>query len=80
MVTGGLSPYFLSVCKPNYTSSDCRSSHQFIANGNICTGNPAVVERARRSFPSKDAALSVYSAVYVTVSNPVKTVTQKLTS
>lgn len=71
VVTGGLAPYFLSVCRPNYTSADCRFNHQFVANGNICTGTPAVVERARRSFPSKDAALSVYSAVYVTVSNRV---------
>lgn len=67
VVTGGLSPYFLSVCKPNYTGTECRFNHQFIINGNICTGNPAVVENARRSFPSKDASLSVYSAVYLTV-------------
>lgn len=70
VVTGGLSPYFLSVCKPNYTSTECRFNHQFITNGNICTGNPAVVENARRSFPSKDASLSIYSAVYVTVRCP----------
>lgn len=68
VVTGGLSPYFLSVCKPNYTGTECRFNHQFIAHGNICTGNPVVVENARRSFPSKDASLSVYSAVYLTVS------------
>lgn len=68
VVTGGLSPYFLSVCKPNYTGTECRFNHQFIVNGNICTGNPIVVENARRSFPSKDASLSVYSAVYLTVS------------
>lgn len=67
VVTGGLSPYFLSVCKPNYTGTECRFNHQFIVNGNICTGNPVVVENARRSFPSKDASLSVYSAVYLTV-------------
>lgn len=67
VVTGGLSPYFLSVCKPNYTGTECRANHQFITNSNICTGNPVVVEHARRSFPSKDASLSVYSAVYLTV-------------
>lgn len=67
VVTGGLSPYFLSVCKPNYTGTECRFNHQFIVNGNICTGNPVAVENARRSFPSKDASLSVYSAVYLTV-------------
>lgn len=68
VVTGGLSPYFLSICKPNYTGTECRFNHQFIVNGNICTGNPVVVENARRSFPSKEASLSVYSAVYLTVS------------
>lgn len=68
VVTGGLSPYFLSVCKPNYTGTECRFNHQFIVNGNICTGPSVVVENARRSFPSKDASLSVYSAVYLTVS------------
>lgn len=67
VVTGNLAPYFLTVCQPNYTGTECRLNHQFISNGNICTGNRVVVERARRSFPSKDASLSVYSAVYVTV-------------
>lgn len=67
VVTGNLAPYFLIVCKPNYTGTECRFNHQFISNGNICTGNQGVVEKARRSFPSKDASLSVYSAVYVTV-------------
>lgn len=72
VVTGGLSPFFLSVCKPNYTGTECRFNHQFIVNGNICTGNPVVVENARRSFPSKDASLSVYSAVYLTVRTIMK--------
>ncbi|CAL8326058.1 unnamed protein product [Boreogadus saida] len=66
VVTGGLSPYFLSICKPNYTGADCRLHQQFVAHGNVCTGSAALVERARRSFPSKDAALSVYAAVYLT--------------
>lgn len=68
VVTGHLTPYFLTVCKPNYTSTDCRAHHQFINNGNICTGDLEVIEKARRSFPSKHAALSVYSALYATVS------------
>ncbi|XP_077099388.1 phospholipid phosphatase-related protein type 1 isoform X2 [Siphateles boraxobius] len=80
IVTGNLAPYFLSVCKPNYTGLDCHFSHQFIANGNICTGNQVVVERARRSFPSKDASLSVYSAVYVTmyITSTIKTKSSRL--
>lgn len=68
VVTGHLTPYFLTVCKPNYTSTDCRAHQQFINNGNICTGDLEVIEKARRSFPSKHAALSVYSALYATVS------------
>ncbi|KAG7264257.1 hypothetical protein CRUP_005768 [Coryphaenoides rupestris] len=43
VVTGGLSPYFLSVCKPNYTGADCRSHHQFVAHGNVCTGAAAAM-------------------------------------
>uniref|UniRef100_A0A3P8RXI3 Phospholipid phosphatase-related protein type 1 n=1 Tax=Amphiprion percula TaxID=161767 RepID=A0A3P8RXI3_AMPPE len=80
VVTGGLSPYFLSVCKPNYTGTECRFNHQFIVNGNICTGNPVVVENARRSFPSKDASLSVYSAVYLTmyITSTIKTKSSRL--
>lgn len=71
VVTGHLTPYFLTVCKPNYTSTDCQAHHQFINNGNICTGDLEVIEKARRSFPSKHAALSIYSALYATVSMQV---------
>ncbi|XP_061555421.1 phospholipid phosphatase-related protein type 1 isoform X3 [Phycodurus eques] len=80
VVTGGLSPYFLSVCKPNYTGTECRLNHQFITNSNICTGNPIIVGNARRSFPSKDASLSVYSAVYLTmyITSTIKTKSSRL--
>lgn len=76
VVTGHLTPYFLTVCKPNYTSTDCRAHHQFINNGNICTGDLDVIEKARRSFPSKHAALSIYSALYATVSMRALPLTQ----
>ncbi|XP_060765233.1 phospholipid phosphatase-related protein type 1 isoform X1 [Neoarius graeffei] len=80
VVTGSLAPYFLTVCQPNYTGTECRLNHQFISNGNICTGNRVVVERARRSFPSKDASLSVYSAVYVTmyITSTIRTKSSRL--
>ncbi|XP_071207659.1 phospholipid phosphatase-related protein type 1-like isoform X1 [Salvelinus alpinus] len=80
VVTGNLAPYFLSVCKPNYTGTECRFNHQFISNGNVCTGSPVIVEKARRSFPSKDASLSVYSAVYVTmyITSTIKTKSSRL--
>ncbi|XP_039615662.1 phospholipid phosphatase-related protein type 1 isoform X6 [Polypterus senegalus] len=80
VVTGNLAPYFLSVCKPNYTGTECRFNHQFISNGRICTGDHVVVDKARRSFPSKDASLSVYSAVYVTmyITSTIKTKSSRL--
>ncbi|ELW68419.1 Lipid phosphate phosphatase-related protein type 1 [Tupaia chinensis] len=80
VVTGHLTPYFLTVCKPNYTSSDCRAHHQFVNNGNICTGDLEVIEKARRSFPSKHAALSIYSALYATmyITSTIKTKSSRL--
>ncbi|KAF7237541.1 Phospholipid phosphatase-related protein type 1 [Varanus komodoensis] len=80
VVTGNLTPYFLTVCKPNYTGSDCRAHHPFVNNGNICTGDQEVIEKARRSFPSKHAALSIYSALYATmyITSTIKTKSSRL--
>ncbi|KAG5832843.1 hypothetical protein ANANG_G00295500 [Anguilla anguilla] len=64
VVTGNQTPHFLSTCRPNYTALGCQSAMQYITERRACTGNPLLVLSARKSFPSKDAALSVYSAVY----------------
>ncbi|XP_034750257.1 phospholipid phosphatase-related protein type 2a [Etheostoma cragini] len=64
VVTGNQTPHFLSACRPNYTALGCQSTMQYIAERRACTGNQLIVTSARKSFPSKDAALSVYSAVY----------------
>ncbi|XP_041091678.1 phospholipid phosphatase-related protein type 5-like isoform X2 [Polyodon spathula] len=64
VVTGNQAPHFLTACRPNYTALGCQSALQYITDRRPCTGNPSVVASARKSFPSKDAALSVYSAVY----------------
>ncbi|KAK7940173.1 hypothetical protein WMY93_003499 [Mugilogobius chulae] len=64
VVTGNQTPHFLSACRPNYTALGCQSTLQYITERRACTGNPLIVMSARKSFPSKDAALSVYSAVY----------------
>ncbi|XP_056089524.1 phospholipid phosphatase-related protein type 2a isoform X1 [Rhinichthys klamathensis goyatoka] len=64
VVTGTQTPHFLSACRPNYTALGCHSNLQYITERKACTGNPLIVASARKSFPSKDAALSVYSAVY----------------
>uniref|UniRef100_A0A8B9HX15 Phospholipid phosphatase related 2a n=1 Tax=Astyanax mexicanus TaxID=7994 RepID=A0A8B9HX15_ASTMX len=64
VVTGNQTPHFLSACRPNYTALGCQLNLQYITERRACTGNPLIVASARKSFPSKDAALSVYSAVY----------------
>ncbi|KPP63171.1 lipid phosphate phosphatase-related protein type 5-like [Scleropages formosus] len=64
VVTGNQTPHFLSACRPNYTALGCQSAAQYITERRACTGNPLIVATARKSFPSKDAALSFYSAVY----------------
>ncbi|KAM4594414.1 phospholipid phosphatase-related protein type 5 isoform 1-T1 [Fundulus diaphanus] len=64
VVTGNQTPHFLSACRPNYTALGCQSPLQYITENRACTGNPYLVVSARKSFPSKDAALSFYSAIY----------------
>ncbi|XP_041133309.1 phospholipid phosphatase-related protein type 5-like isoform X1 [Polyodon spathula] len=65
VVTGNLAPHFLTVCKPNYTSLGCQQAIRFISNQEACTGNVDDIIRARKTFPSKEAALSVYAALYL---------------
>uniref|UniRef100_A0A673H1I8 Phospholipid phosphatase-related protein type 1 n=1 Tax=Sinocyclocheilus rhinocerous TaxID=307959 RepID=A0A673H1I8_9TELE len=65
VVTGNLSPYFLTVCKPNYTALGCQQVVRFISQQEACTGNEDDILHARKSFPSKEAAISVYAALYV---------------
>ncbi|XP_075899557.1 phospholipid phosphatase-related protein type 5 isoform X3 [Nelusetta ayraudi] len=64
VVTGHQTPHFLTTCKPNYTALGCQSPLQYISEHRACSGNPYLVASARKSFPSKDAALSFYSAIY----------------
>ncbi|KAL4635929.1 phospholipid phosphatase-related protein type 5-like [Arapaima gigas] len=65
VVTGNLAPHFLTVCKPNYTALGCQQGTLFISQQGACTGNEEDVLRARKSFPSKEAALSLYAALYI---------------
>lgn len=70
LVTGSLAPYFLSVCLPNYTALGCLDTANFVSQSDACTGDADDIMRARKTFPSKEAALSVYTAVYLAVSGP----------
>ncbi|XP_026169243.1 phospholipid phosphatase-related protein type 5-like [Mastacembelus armatus] len=65
LVTGSLAPYFLSVCQPNYTALSCQDTAHFVSQTDACTGDSDDIMRARKTFPSKEAALSLYTAVYL---------------
>uniref|UniRef100_A0A672L482 Phospholipid phosphatase related 5b n=1 Tax=Sinocyclocheilus grahami TaxID=75366 RepID=A0A672L482_SINGR len=65
VVTGNLAPHFLTVCKPNYTALGCQQALRYISHQEACTGNEDDILQARKTFPSKEAALSVYAAVYM---------------
>ncbi|KAI5106250.1 phospholipid phosphatase-related protein type 5 isoform X1 [Silurus meridionalis] len=65
VVTGNLAPHFLTVCKPNYTALGCQQALRYISHQEACTGNGEDILRARKTFPSKEAALSVYAALYL---------------
>ncbi|XP_037837747.1 phospholipid phosphatase-related protein type 5-like isoform X2 [Kryptolebias marmoratus] len=65
LVTGSLAPYFLSVCQLNSTAVDCQDTMPFVWETDACTGDPDDITRARKTFPSKEAALSLYTAVYL---------------
>ncbi|XP_016134462.1 phospholipid phosphatase-related protein type 5-like isoform X2 [Sinocyclocheilus grahami] len=65
VVTGNLAPHFLTLCKPNYTALGCQQALRYISHQEACTGNEDDILRARKTFPSKEAALSVYAAVYM---------------
>ncbi|KAK6299492.1 hypothetical protein J4Q44_G00295250 [Coregonus suidteri] len=63
---GELAPHFLTVCKPNYTALGCQNGlRYYISHQEACTGNQEDILRARKTFPSKEAALSVYAALYL---------------
>ncbi|XP_072005735.1 phospholipid phosphatase-related protein type 2 [Engystomops pustulosus] len=66
-VTGNQAPHFLSVCRPNYTALGCKSHMQYIASPYACSGDPDLINEARKAFPSKPAALGAYAAVYTTM-------------
>lgn len=71
LITGSLAPHFLSVCQPNYTALGCQDLAHFVSQSDACTGDPDDIMRARKTFPSKEAALSLFSAVYLAVSGSV---------
>uniref|UniRef100_A0A8C4NF15 Phospholipid phosphatase related 2b n=1 Tax=Eptatretus burgeri TaxID=7764 RepID=A0A8C4NF15_EPTBU len=64
VVTGSLAPHFLSVCRPNLSAVVCRDPPAFAPGPSACSGQPGRVAMAARSFPCKEAAIAMYSALF----------------
>nr|XP_033772486.1 phospholipid phosphatase-related protein type 4 isoform X1 [Geotrypetes seraphini] len=66
--TGYQAPYFLTVCKPNYTSLNVSCKENSYVLEDICSGSdPAVINAGRKSFPSQHATLAAFAAVYISM-------------
>ncbi|XP_003784173.1 phospholipid phosphatase-related protein type 4 isoform X2 [Otolemur garnettii] len=64
--TGYQAPYFLTVCKPNYTSLNVSCKENSYIMEDICSGSDlTVINSGRKSFPSQHATLAAFAAVYV---------------
>ncbi|XP_044125506.1 phospholipid phosphatase-related protein type 3 isoform X1 [Bufo gargarizans] len=69
LATGYHAPFFLTVCKPNYTRLGASCATNPYITQDICTGNDHhAILSARKTFPSQHATLSAFAAVYVSVS------------
>uniref|UniRef100_G3N7C4 Phospholipid phosphatase-related protein type 3 n=1 Tax=Gasterosteus aculeatus TaxID=69293 RepID=G3N7C4_GASAC len=68
LMTGYPTPYFLTVCKPNYTALNLSCEHNPYVLEDICSGpDSAAILRGRKSFPSQHATLASFAAVYVSM-------------
>ncbi|XP_042566205.1 2-lysophosphatidate phosphatase PLPPR4 [Clupea harengus] len=68
LATGYHAPYFLTVCKPNYTSLNFSCDENAYIMDDICSGaDPAVINSGRKSFPSQHATLASFAAVYISM-------------
>ncbi|KAA8579291.1 hypothetical protein FQN60_007081 [Etheostoma spectabile] len=66
LMTGYPAPYFLTVCKPNYTTLNV----SFIHTERVCVRSPVRAEPGdedTKSFPSQHATLASFAAVYVSM-------------
>uniref|UniRef100_A0A8C7LBZ5 Phospholipid phosphatase related 4 n=1 Tax=Oncorhynchus kisutch TaxID=8019 RepID=A0A8C7LBZ5_ONCKI len=65
--TGYHAPYFLTVCKPNYTILNMTCDDSSVIIEDICSdgADPAVINSGRKSFPSQHATLAAFAAVYI---------------
>ncbi|XP_072234228.1 phospholipid phosphatase-related protein type 4 [Leuresthes tenuis] len=68
LMTGYPTPYFLTVCKPNYTTLNVTCEQNPYVMEDICSGiDPRAINQGRKSFPSQHATLASFAAVYVSM-------------
>ncbi|XP_062252406.1 phospholipid phosphatase-related protein type 3 [Platichthys flesus] len=66
--TGYHAPFFLTVCKPNYTQAGVSCDKNPYVTKDICSGHDQhAIMAARKTFPSQHATLSAFAAVYVSM-------------
>ncbi|XP_034035186.1 phospholipid phosphatase-related protein type 3-like [Thalassophryne amazonica] len=68
LATGYHAPFFLTVCKPNYTLAGVSCDKNLYITKDICSGHDQhAIMAARKTFPSQHATLSAFAAVYVSM-------------
>ncbi|XP_029469765.1 phospholipid phosphatase-related protein type 3 [Rhinatrema bivittatum] len=68
LATGYHAPFFLTVCKPNYTLLGISCESNPYITQDICVGQDQhAILSARKTFPSQHATLSAFAAVYVSM-------------
>ncbi|MBN3302971.1 PLPR3 protein, partial [Amia calva] len=68
LATGYHAPFFLTVCKPNYTLPGVSCDTNPYITRDICSGHDQhAILSARKTFPSQHATLSAFAAVYVSM-------------
>ncbi|XP_029904702.1 phospholipid phosphatase-related protein type 3 [Myripristis murdjan] len=68
LATGYHAPFFLTVCKPNYTLAGISCDKNPYITKDICSGHDQhAILAARKTFPSQHATLSAFAAVYVSM-------------
>ncbi|NXU56980.1 PLPR3 protein, partial [Turnix velox] len=68
LATGYHAPFFLTVCKPNYTLLGTPCDTNPYITQDICAGTDKhAILSARKTFPSQHATLSAFAAVYVSM-------------
>ncbi|KAM9460858.1 phospholipid phosphatase-related protein type 3 [Clarias gariepinus] len=68
IATGYHTPFFLTVCKPNYTLAGVSCDKNPYITKDICSGHDQhAILSARKTFPSQHATLSSFAAVYISM-------------